>query len=68
MIERSQIEGKTIVIADRGYESYNVFEHIAKKGWHYLVRVKDLTSNGIASSLNLSWVLQDDEELTYLLD
>lgn len=54
MIERSQIEGKTIVIADRGYESYNVFEHIAKKGWHYLVRVKDITSNGIASSLNLS--------------
>ncbi|MHB1395133.1 MAG: transposase, partial [Clostridia bacterium] len=36
-----------------GYESYNVFEHIAKKGWNYVIRVKDISSNGITSGLSL---------------
>lgn len=31
IVDRSDIKEKTIVLADRGYESYNVFEHIAKK-------------------------------------
>lgn len=53
MVDRSDIKEKTIVIADRGYESYNVFEHIAKKGWNYVIRVKDICSNGIASGLHL---------------
>ncbi|MDR0343782.1 MAG: transposase [Nocardiopsaceae bacterium] len=35
-----------IVIADRGLESYNNFAHIEKKGWNYLIRVKDLGSSG----------------------
>lgn len=49
MVDRSDIKGQTIVIADRGYESYNIFEHIAKKGWNYVIRVKDIDSIGIAS-------------------
>lgn len=53
MIDRSPIKGKTIVIADRGYESYNNFAHIERKGWHYVIRVKDLDSNGILSGLRL---------------
>jgi hypothetical protein len=53
MVDRSDIEEKTMVIADRGYESYNVFEHIAKKGWNYVIRVKDIGSNGITSGLSL---------------
>jgi hypothetical protein len=53
MIERSTIENKVIVIADRNYESYNVFAHAERKGWNYLIRVKDLGSNGILSSLSL---------------
>ena len=53
MVDRSDIKEQTIVIADRGYESYNVFEHIEKKGWNYVIRVKDINSNGIASGLSL---------------
>lgn len=53
MTDRSNISGDVIVIADRGYESYNVFAHIEKKGWYYAVRVKDIMSNGILSALQL---------------
>jgi hypothetical protein len=53
MVDRSPIKGKTIVTADRGYESYNNFAHIARKGWNYVIRVKDLDSNGILSGLRL---------------
>jgi len=53
MVNRSQISDKTIVIADRGYESYNILEHIEQKDWNYVVRVKDIHSNGISSGLVL---------------
>lgn len=53
MVDRSNIKEQAIVIADRGYESYNIFEHIAKKGWNYVIRVKDIGSNGIVSGLSL---------------
>jgi hypothetical protein len=53
MVDRSPIQGKTIVIADRGYESYNNFAHMERKGWNYVIRVKDLDSNGILSGLRL---------------
>jgi len=53
MTDRSQISDDVIVIADRGYESYNVFAHIEQKGWKYAIRVKDIMSNGILSAINL---------------
>ena len=53
MVDRSQIKDNVIVIADRYYESYNNFAHIEKKGWHYLIRVRDLRKNGILSALPL---------------
>ena len=53
MIDRSSIGGNVIVIADRNYESYNIFAHAERKGWNYLIRVKDLGSNGILSALPL---------------
>ncbi|MBD2870840.1 IS4 family transposase [Paenibacillus arenilitoris] len=53
MVDRSPIKGKTIVTADRGYESYNNFAHIERKGWNFVIRVKDLDSNGILSGLRL---------------
>lgn len=53
MVDRSPIQGKTIVIADRGYESYNNFAHLERKGWSYVIRVKDLNSKGILSGLHL---------------
>ena len=53
MVDRSYIQDKSIVIADRNYESYNTFAHIEKKGWNYVIRVKDSTSGGILSGLKL---------------
>jgi hypothetical protein len=53
MVDRSSIKDNVIVIADRNYESYNDFAHIEKKGWNYIIRVKDLGSSGILSGLPL---------------
>ncbi|MCR5235926.1 MAG: transposase, partial [Lachnospiraceae bacterium] len=43
---------KVLVIADRGYESYNNLAHIQEKGWHFLFRIKD-GKNGIKQGLSL---------------
>lgn len=51
MVDRSDIQD-AIVLADRGYESYNVLAHIQEKGWKYLIRVKNGT-RGICSALAL---------------
>lgn len=53
MVDRSRISDKSIIIADRGYESYNLFAHAEQKGWNYLIRVKDINSNGMLSSFDL---------------
>lgn len=53
MVKRSTIAGNVIVVADRGFESYNNFAHIENKGWNYLIRVKNSDSNGILSTLRL---------------
>ncbi len=52
MVDRSSFEN-VLIIADRGYESYNLFAHIQEKGWKYLIRIKDIHSSGIAAGLNL---------------
>jgi len=59
MTDRSNISGDVIVVADRGYESYNTFAHIEQKGWNYVIRVKDVMSTGILSALNLT--VKEDE-------
>ena len=51
MVDRSGIGEPVIITADRGYESYNTLEHIARKGWKYLIRLRE--SKGIISSLSL---------------
>lgn len=54
MVDRSRIKDKVILVADRGYESYNIFAHIEKKNWNYVIRVKDSSSSGgILSGLHL---------------
>jgi len=67
MVDRCAITEKTIVIADRGYESYNTFTHIARKGWNYVMRVKDKNSNGIASGIPLPDAESFDKEYYLLL-
>lgn len=53
MIDRYQGERKTIFIADRGYESYNIMAHIHEQGLKFLIRTKDITSNGILRKFSL---------------
>lgn len=53
IIDRSSLLEKIIIIADRGYESYNTLAHIQEKHWNYLFRIKDITSKGMASSFDL---------------
>ena len=40
MTDRSSIS-KAILIADRNYEAYNGIAHMEKKGWKYLIRIRD---------------------------
>lgn len=37
-------DDKAIFIADRGYESFNNFEHLKKTGHKFLIRVRDINS------------------------
>ncbi|MDE5748397.1 MAG: IS4 family transposase [Acetatifactor sp.] len=51
MVDRSPVTN-AILLADRGYESYNILAHLQEKGWKYLFRIKD-GADGIASGLDL---------------
>lgn len=53
MMQRSNINEKVILVADRGYESYNLFAHLEEKNWNFVIRLKDIHSNGISSNLFL---------------
>ncbi len=53
MVNKSPLN-KVIYLFDRGYEGYNLMEHIENKGFKYLIRVKEPGSgNGILKKLNL---------------
>jgi len=41
MIEKSEATGSVIVIADRGYESFNNIAHFQEKNWNYIIRSKE---------------------------
>ena len=53
MIDRYKNDSTAIFIADRGYESYNNMAHVQEKGQYFLIRIKDINGNGIASGLKL---------------
>ena len=65
MIDRDTSALPTIYIADRGYESYNNLAHVQEKNKNYLIRVKDLRSNGIVSGLSLPDTDEFDETFTF---
>ena len=67
MTDRFSYPGKTIFIADRGYESYNVFAHIERKGLNYLIRVKDKDSNGILGAIQFPQTNTFDIDIHKLL-
>jgi len=41
MVEKSEVPGKVIVIADRGYESFNNIAHFQEKNLNYIIRSKE---------------------------
>jgi len=67
MIDRSKIK-TAIILADRGYESYNTLAHAQEKGWKFLFRVKD-GIGGIVSGLEVpnteEFDLKFDLKLTF---
>lgn len=63
MIDRYHGQQKTIFIADRGYETYNIFAHVQEKGMYYLIRVKD----GGKTSMTGSFELPDEKEFDHAM-
>ena len=64
MVDRSALED-VLVIADRGYEGFNLMAHIQEKGWNFLIRIQDIVnSSGIAAGLDLP----DADEFDLFID
>ena len=40
-------------MADRGYESFNTFAHLIRKGMYFVIHMKEINSNGILSAYDL---------------
>lgn len=57
MIAQIKEINKCIITADRGYESFNVFAACMEAGAKFVIRLKDIESNGILSTYDLP----DDE-------
>ena len=62
MVEASPIDN-ALIIADRGYESYNNLGHLQERGWFYLIRIKDGKS-GIVSGLDVPNADEFDLEIS----
>ena len=56
------VSDKSIIITDRGYESYNVMAHIENANQKYIIRVKDIDSNGMAAGFGFT-----EEEFDYTI-
>ena len=65
MIDRSELMN-VLLLADRGYESYNVLAHLQEKGWKFLIRVKDGTG-GVTRGLDLPTTTTFDRPITLSL-
>ena len=65
MVDNSSIN-RALVIADRGYESYNNMAHIQEKGWFFLIRIKDGTT-GIKNGFDLPDIPEFDVDINLKL-
>ena len=60
MVEKHRNDETPIIFtADRGYESYNDMAHVTECGHKFVIRVKDIDSQGIISDLGLPDTLFD---------
>lgn len=62
MIDDSSISDKVILIADRGYESFNNIAHCQEKNWNYIIRSKE--SYGIKFNTSSSETFDIDQLIT----
>lgn len=67
MVDRNTSNIPTLYIADRGFEAYNNLAHVQEAGQFYLIRIKDITGNGIVSAINLPDSAEFDIHHTYTL-
>lgn len=44
LMDRYTYGGSPIFVADRGFSSYNVFAHALEKGFHFVIRAKDINT------------------------
>ena len=53
MIKVHNYPENSLIICDRGYEKYNLFALCIERNQKFLIRIKDINSNGILSTMNL---------------
>lgn len=53
MLRSGQYPRNSVIICDRGYEKYNLIATFIECGQKFIIRVKDIGSNGILSTLGL---------------
>ena len=66
MIERYD-KHKAIFIADRNYESYNLFEHVVHTQNKYIIRIKDWNSNGMLKGMHIKLTGECDIDVSTIL-
>ncbi|WP_054738738.1 transposase [Cellulosilyticum ruminicola] len=47
LVDRLSEKYPVIIMANNGYENYNLFAHIEERLFDYVIRIKDVKSNGI---------------------
>lgn len=67
MVDRYDSDIKTIFIMDRGYESFNTMAHIFERKQHFIIRLKDVDSNGILSAYDIPSDAEYDGYITTTL-
>lgn len=53
MMNRITDKYPVILVADRGYEHYNLFANVEERLFDYVIRIKDCESNGILSGIEI---------------
>lgn len=67
MVDKSKFKQKTIIIADRGYRSFNVYEYLKQRGQKFVIREKDVKSKGLLNNLPLPKKDCFDTEIVFKL-
>lgn len=66
MIERYD-KHRAIFIADRNYESYNLFEHVNHTKNRFVIRIKDWNSNGMLKGMHIKLAGECDTDISTTL-